>query len=420
MKPRFFLLLLLLTASAMAQTRRQADGRELVVHSNKAYRLTVDQPYTSALIAYPTGETLQGTYLVVAGDTLPLQADPHAGAGKPMSALVVFRQPVTQLTLQTGTLAGAVLLQLFYAPPLPAGYVQAQVSALARQGSECVKPAVIPASVWRAGLTPPKELPVQTKVQFIVVHHSVTSNTATDQVEEVRNIYLLHTLSNGWNDIGYNFLIGRDGVIYEGRDGQGMMDGDNVLGAHFCAQNSGTMGICLLGNFNEAQPGSSAIASLAKLIGWKLKKEGLQPIGMAFHPGSAKQLDVISGHRDGVCTTECPGNNLYAALPAIRQEVGQVCSFEPTPLATGSSDVDWVVYPNPSRAMFQVRYRSNDPFQVRFDLFDLLGNHWPVRTTYLGADTWQVASESLPTGLFFLRYTDGPASAVKQIWHSRE
>ena len=419
----YLLLLLLACTLASAQTARQSERREVVVRSGQSLTVTYSQPYSSALLYFNEGQSLRGTYLIAAGDTLLLEPETHTPAGQPMSALCVFRHPVTELSLRAGALSGGVSLLTLYVPPLPAGYVQAQMQS-SRLKADCERAVVVPASVWRKGLTPPKELPVQTKVQFVIVHHSAGSNVTTNYTEEVRNIYLQHTQINGWNDVGYNFLIGRDGVVYEGRDGQGLMDGDNVLGAHFCSQNSGTMGICLMGNFNDVKPSEASLASLDQLIGWKLKKEGLQPIGMAFHPGSAKQLNLISGHRDGVCATECPGNNLYAALPTIRQEVSNTCSFtsavEPTPLATEPTGADWTVYPNPARGAFFVQHKPIDPTQVRFELVDGLGRKWPVRASQTAEGRWHITTEAAQTGLFWLRCSDGITTVVRQIWRSAD
>lgn len=422
MKLRLFFLLMLGSGWALAQTVRQNERRDMAVRPNQLLTVIYEQSYSSALLYFNEGQSLGGTYLIAAGDTLRLQPEPHAPAGQPMSALCTFRHPVSQLSIQTGTMQGRVTLLTLYVSPLPDGYVQAQMQRSARLKADCAKPTVVPAFIWRKGLAPPKELPIQTKVQFIIVHHSAGSNATTNYTEEVRNIYLLHTQINGWNDVGYNFLIGRDGVVYEGRDGQGLMDGDNVLGAHFCSQNSGTMGICLMGNFNDVQPSAASIAALDQLIGWKLKKEGLQPIGMAVHPGSAKQLNLISGHRDGVCATECPGNNLYAALPTIRQEVSKACSFttalEPTPLATQPADAAWTVYPNPSRGTFFVYHPVGDPAQVRFELIDGLGRKWPVSAAQTSADHWRISPDSNAAGFFWLRCSDGITTVVRQLWRS--
>ena len=83
----------------------------------------------------------------------------------------------------------------------------------------------------------------------MVVHHSAGANEARDWAAVMRSIWVLHVAGNGWNDIGYNFLIDPNGVIYEGRAG-----GDGVIGAHFSGVNTGTMGVSMVGTFSSQAP----------------------------------------------------------------------------------------------------------------------------------------------------------------------
>ena len=108
----------------------------------------------------------------------------------------------------------------------------------------------------------------------MIIHHSAgaVSKDKSNYDQEVRNIYKFHTQTYQWDDIGYNFLIAPNGDLYQGRDDQGKDSPDNIKGAHFCHKNSNTMGVCLLGNFNETTPASPAIRTLEELITWKLKK----------------------------------------------------------------------------------------------------------------------------------------------------
>ena len=88
--------------------------------------------------------------------------------------------------------------------------------------------------------------PEYVPVKKIIVHHTVTSNSDPDPAATVRSIYYYHAVSLGWGDIGYNFLIDRQGRIYEGRYG-----GNAVVGGHALTWNYGSVGIAALGNYEE-------------------------------------------------------------------------------------------------------------------------------------------------------------------------
>jgi hypothetical protein len=169
--------------------------------------------------------------------------------------------------------------------------------------------------------------PQYTTVTHLIVHHSATANSSSDWAAVVRGIWNYHTFTQGWGDIGYNYLIDPNGVVYEGRGG-----GDNVIGAHFSCQNGGTMGVCLLGSFTNVSPTPSALNGLKQLLAWKAEQRGLDPLGSSYHSGTRLTIPNISGHRHGnpaypdrACTsTTCPGDNLYAQLPAIRSDVKSI------------------------------------------------------------------------------------------------
>lgn len=165
-----------------------------------------------------------------------------------------------------------------------------------------------------------------TTVTHLIVHHSALTCEDGDWQNAVLDIWKLHTHTNGWDDLGYNFLIDPGGVIYEGRAG-----GDNVRGAHFICANDNTMGVVLLGDFRELEPTEQAIRSLIELLSWKCQREGIDPRGKSFHQGTKLHLNNIAGHRDGnvapadsgACPkgTECPGDRLYQLLSAVRATV---------------------------------------------------------------------------------------------------
>jgi uncharacterized repeat protein (TIGR01451 family) len=187
------------------------------------------------------------------------------------------------------------------------------------------KPIIISRTDWGCpdGENSPEWEWKYTNVSHLILHHSATSNTNTDWGAHVLQIFYYHRDHNGWGDIGYNYLIDPNGVIYEGRAG-----GDNVIGAHFSCMNGGTMGVCLLGTFESIELTQAALNSLVDLLAWSCDQHELDPLATAYHISSQLTLPRICGHKDGNSSTAgcpsgtaCPGAQLYAQLPKIRTAV---------------------------------------------------------------------------------------------------
>jgi hypothetical protein len=198
-----------------------------------------------------------------------------------------------------------------------------------------IKPPVITRTAWGCpDGQGSRWTPQYTTVTHLIVHHSATANTSSDWAAVVRSIWNYHTFSQGWGDIGYNYLIDPNGVVYEGRGG-----GDNVIGAHFSCQNGGTMGVCILGTFTNVSPTAVALNSLQQLLAWKAEQRGIDPLSGSYHSGTRLTIPNISGHRHGnpaypdhACTTtSCPGDNLYGQLQTIRSNVNTVISGRSVP-----------------------------------------------------------------------------------------
>ncbi|MFB7996365.1 FG-GAP-like repeat-containing protein [Streptomyces sp. NPDC056002] len=165
-----------------------------------------------------------------------------------------------------------------------------------------------------------------TDTKAVFVHHTAGTNdyTCAESASIIRGILTYHVKSNGWNDIGYNFLVDKCGTIFEGRAGG--LDRP-VYGAHTYGFNTDTSGVAVLGDFDTATSTPAVRDSIAQLAAWKLGLYGINPAGsivMAagadngkFTQGQLVTMNRISGHRDGY-PTECPGTNLYSDLPAIR------------------------------------------------------------------------------------------------------
>jgi thiamine pyrophosphokinase len=157
-----------------------------------------------------------------------------------------------------------------------------------------------------------------TSVTHLIVHHAAGPNTSSNWAATVLSVWNFHTGTNGWSDVGYNWLIAPDGTLFEGRGSNSLTQ--NVTGAHFCGTNANTMGVCMLGTYTSTQITTAARATLVKLLAWKSCQQNISPTASALHSSSGLTLNRISGHRDG-CSTTCPGNMLYGILPTIRTEV---------------------------------------------------------------------------------------------------
>jgi len=171
-------------------------------------------------------------------------------------------------------------------------------------------------------------------VQQLFVHHTAGSNGDPDPYATMRAIYYFHTVSRGWCDVGYNFIVAPDGTIFEARWARPYTswethtserpDGSAVVGAHVSGYNSGSVGISMMGNFSKAQVPAPARDALVDLLAWEADRHNLVPTASHLYrnpdSGLTRELPYIAGHRDAG-STACPGDHLYKALPSIREEV---------------------------------------------------------------------------------------------------
>lgn len=134
----------------------------------------------------------------------------------------------------------------------------------------------------------------------IVIHHIGN----TDKDVSAATVHGWHQ-AQGWSGIGYHYLIRKDGTIEQGRP-------RDTVGAHCYGENWHTVGVNIVGSFEEAEPEAAQLDSAAKLLAALCKNYGLEPGG-----------DTIFGHRD-FNSTACPGRNLYRQLPELIAEARKV------------------------------------------------------------------------------------------------
>ncbi|MDQ0795375.1 peptidoglycan recognition protein [Streptomyces sp. B1I3] len=200
------------------------------------------------------------------------------------------------------------------------------------------RPPIISRASWHADEGLVKDEATYTGVVKVVfVHHTGHTNgyDCADAPKMLRAMEAQHVRGEGWDDIGYNFVVDRCGTIYEGRAG-GI--GRSVRGAHATGFNAHSVGVAALGTFGPGVPVPKAlIEGIAKVGAWKLRRD-IDPRGTVrmvstndeslYRRGEVVHLHVVSGHRD-TYRTACPGKALYARLPAVRAEMARLRAARP-------------------------------------------------------------------------------------------
>lgn len=74
-------------------------------------------------------------------------------------------------------------------------------------------------------------------INKIIIHCSATPEGKDFTVQQIRQ---WHVKGNGWRDIGYHYVIYRDGSIHKGR-------AIEQAGAHTSGHNANSIGICYIG-----------------------------------------------------------------------------------------------------------------------------------------------------------------------------
>ena len=207
-------------------------------------------------------------------------------------------------------------------------------------GAQDPQPEMVSRASWAGDDCPPRTGAIYGEVRAAYVHHTVNLNdySAAEAPQVVLGICRYHRNANGWNDVGYNFLVDRFGTLYEGRAG-GV--GAAVVGAQAEGFNSYSTGIANIGTFSSVPQSQEALEAMARLIRWKLPLHGYPTSGTAvmtsagggtnrYAAGTTVRVPRVLGHRD-TNATECPGSALYDQLDELRSMAAGVT---PTGVAT--------------------------------------------------------------------------------------
>ncbi|MBU2699830.1 hypothetical protein Ga0466249_000911 [Sporomusaceae bacterium BoRhaA] len=137
-------------------------------------------------------------------------------------------------------------------------------------------------------------LETRSETNMLIIHHV----GGTDRDVSAQEIHRWH-LANGWAGIGYHYVIRKNGIIERGRP-------RDAIGAHTYGYNEASVGINLVGDFEESVPKQAQIHSAAKLVAALCHIYDLSP----------NQI-TVQGHKD-LNDTLCPGKNLYDQMQLVR------------------------------------------------------------------------------------------------------
>jgi hypothetical protein len=250
----------------------------------------------------------------------------------------------------------------------PTATAEPQAAATPEPGTA---PPIIRRAAWGGDGVPPRVPPSYGQVKVAFVHHTVSANEygREDSAGIVLAICKYHRDTNGWNDIGYNFLVDKYGQVFEGRAG-GVEAA--VVGAHAQGYNDISTGVATIGTFTETAPGDAALEAVAHLLGWKLSLHGVPVEGdivvrsgggslNRYPAGTQVRLNRICGHRDGDSTT-CPGEALYGRLADLRRRAAQYAGpVAPAPVVTLAAGTQPVRYGETVRVSGVVRGANGLP-----------------------------------------------------------
>jgi N-acetylmuramoyl-L-alanine amidase len=248
---------------------------------------------------------------------------------------IVARRLTRRAALQLGAGAGVAAVAAPYVAHLSGAPRAFDISNAEPAFAAIVNwppPPIVTRAKWGANEALRKAgLSFDASVTKIVVHHTGTPNTVNDYAGLCRSI-LANETSGEYIDIAYNWLIDPNGRIYEGRwaqdyPGGGAHTGErssaNVRGAHAIYHNSHTIGVALMGNYDQIHPPTAMVEALVALLTWKCARWGINPVGrgpFVASNGANENLYNICGHRD-TSATACPGRYVEPMLPAIRARV---------------------------------------------------------------------------------------------------
>lgn len=227
--------------------------------------------------------------------------------------------------------------------------VLAAAHAAKAASPDAARPAIVPRSAYGVsevfvewtdcsilGLS---DRPGYMEPQAFAAHHTADNSTSLSGPAWVYLVWYYHTYTNGWGDVGYHYLVDRDGVVYQGRTPGTATPPYMVEAGHVRGYNCSSGGVVALGNYQPdieeplTQLTDATLQGLSRVLAWLMDDYGWRPRDLR----TVKDITVygLAGHRD-FGGTACPGQDLYDRLPELRLRTEQLMDAEPPTTATAT------------------------------------------------------------------------------------
>jgi len=157
---------------------------------------------------------------------------------------------------------------------------------------------------WSPGTALPARMQPMNGIRYITVHHdgigAFYEHDERASRERLESIRRFHRDDRGWGDIGYHYVIDRQGRIWEGRSVA-------YQGAHVGNHNEHNVGVMLMGHFEQQSPSERQLAAMQDHVSWLMRRYNV-PIGRVFT------------HREWeTARTICPGHSLQVQMDRVRR-----------------------------------------------------------------------------------------------------
>lgn len=269
------------------------------------------------------------------------------------------------------------------------------------------KPVIISRTEW--GARPPThDYSLHPYYIKLTLHHAAgfSADNIDEGKEQLRAIQDLHQVVRGWSDIGYHFVVDKAGNIYQGRP-------ETVIGAHVLDNNTGNIGVCVLGCYHppELYCGDwltdATTNSLVALYAWISGEYNYDP-------------NVLKGHREYPYNdTSCPGNNVYEKLSWFRDEIERYMEL-------GGPPLEFIIsrnYPNPFNSITHIDYQVPIDNHINITIYDIMGREVKtlmdqVQIKGIYTIDWNGQSEYgefVSTGVYFFQFTSNGFSDEKKM-----